>query len=137
MSTLIHEHRDLIWWVAVLSGVVFAGSLVVVPWLVVRIPPDYFAAQKRRRTAFARQHRLLRWMGLIIKNLTGVLLVFAIHSPAAADHFVRGGARGGPRVGAAPTDLAGDGSGPDDCNANAVKRPLRRDNQTRCRLKWI
>jgi hypothetical protein len=77
MSAIVQEHQELIWWIAAFSGVIFAASLVVVPWLVVRIPTDYFATQRRPRTSFANQHPVLRWTGLIVKNLTGVLLILA------------------------------------------------------------
>ena len=77
MLTIVQEHEELIWWVAVFSGVVFVGSLVIVPWLVVRIPADYFATGRRPRTSFADNHPLLRWSGLILKNLIGVLLMLA------------------------------------------------------------
>ena len=77
MSVIVQEHKELIWWVAAFSGFVFVGSLIVVPWLVVRIPADYFVPTKRPRTAFASQHPLLRWTGLIIKNLIGALLIFS------------------------------------------------------------
>ena len=77
MLTIVQEHKELIWWVAVFSGVVFVGSLVIVPWLIVRIPSDYFATGRRPRTSFADNHPLLRWSGLILKNLIGVLLMLA------------------------------------------------------------
>ena len=74
---LLHEHREAMWWMTVLSGLVFVGSLILVPWLVVRIPEDYFAKPQRPRTLFADEHPLLRWTGIVIKNLVGVSLVLA------------------------------------------------------------
>ena len=77
MSTLLQEHKEAIWWFAVFSGVIFVGSLLIVPWLIVRIPEDYFLPRSRPRLPFADRHPILRWTGLIIKNLFGAMLVVA------------------------------------------------------------
>ena len=77
MFRLLHEHLAAISWLAVFSVFVFVGSLLFVPWLVVRIPQDYFASDPRPRTIFADRHPVLRWTALIIKNLVGGLLVLA------------------------------------------------------------
>ena len=77
LQLLLHDHKEAIGWIAVFSGLLFVGSLFLVPWLVVRIPKDYFAKPRRPRTLFADEHPLLRWTGLIIKNLVGVSLVLA------------------------------------------------------------
>lgn len=77
LSLLLHDHKDAVWWIAVVSGFVFVGSLVLVPWLIVRIPTDYFAEKRRPKTPFADEHPVLRWTGLIIKNIIGVALVLA------------------------------------------------------------
>lgn len=77
MTTLLHEHKEAIWWIAALSGAIFVASLVVVPWLVVRIPEDYFATRHRPKTQFASQHPLLRWTLWTVRNLLGVMLILA------------------------------------------------------------
>jgi hypothetical protein len=77
MTTLLHEHKEAIWWIAALSGAIFLGSLVAVPWLVVRIPDEYFATRRRPRTRFAGEHPILRWTVWTIRNVIGVLLIFA------------------------------------------------------------
>jgi hypothetical protein len=77
LQLLLHDNKEAMWWIAALSGVIFVGSLILVPWLVVRIPEDYFAKPRRPRTPFSDEHPLLRWTGLILKNILGVLLVVA------------------------------------------------------------
>lgn len=71
------EHKEAMWWIAAFSGLVFVASLLFVPWLVVQIPADYFLAPRRPKTPFADKHPILRWSGLVIKNLVGGLLVLA------------------------------------------------------------
>ncbi|MEO9595697.1 PGPGW domain-containing protein [Rhodopirellula bahusiensis] len=77
LSAWLTQHREGMQWAAAISVVVFFGSLLIVPCLVIRIPADYFAKPHRPRTMFADRHPLLRWSGLIIKNLLGASLVLA------------------------------------------------------------
>lgn len=77
LQLLLHDHKAALGWFAVLSGLIFVGSLILVPWLVVRVPEDYFAKRRRPRTHFADDHPLVRWIGLIVKNLVGGSLVLA------------------------------------------------------------
>ena len=45
----LHDNQVLLWWLAVASGVMFCGTLLLVPFLAARIPEDYFLRRKRRR----------------------------------------------------------------------------------------
>ena len=58
-----------------ISAVTFAVSLVVVSFVLVRLPPNYFHSSHAREFLTER-HRAIRWTGIIIKNLIGLLLVF-------------------------------------------------------------
>ncbi len=62
---------------SVLSILSFFGALLSLPWLVTRIPYDYFASPKRRRSRFAQRHPVLRWGILILRNLLGLLILCA------------------------------------------------------------
>lgn len=57
------------------SLVTFFGSLLVIPWIVVRIPVDYFAEEERHLLPWANQHPIVRWFLLILKNLVGVVFI--------------------------------------------------------------
>src|SRR5690606_23642726 len=59
----------------VFSIVTFVGTLLVVPWLVTRIPDDYFTHARRERTAFAGHHPVLRALLLLLKNLLGYSVI--------------------------------------------------------------
>jgi len=76
-AAAMESQKILLGWVAFLSVVLFLGCLVIVPWLVARIPADYFDARRRPRTRFASLHPALRWSGLIAKNLMGGMLILA------------------------------------------------------------
>jgi len=55
--------------------VTFFGTLIAVPWLVVRIPADYFGHRRRRRVPWADQHPAVRGFLVGGKNLLGVVFV--------------------------------------------------------------
>jgi Putative transmembrane protein (PGPGW) len=75
MLEWLQSHEALMWWMGGLSIITFFGTLIALPFIVSRIPADYFVRPKHSPTE--RRHPLLRWAGLILKNLSGVLFVLA------------------------------------------------------------
>jgi hypothetical protein len=72
----ISDHTALIWWMAVISGLMFLISLFLVPLLIVRLPKDYFLRERPPMADEFRQQRpIIRWLLLIGKNLLGAVLV--------------------------------------------------------------
>lgn len=59
----------------VFSVFLFAASLVVVPWMVARLPADYFAHRQREHPPPA--HPAWRLTVLAVKNILGVVMVLA------------------------------------------------------------
>ena len=76
--TAILSPLDLTWskalWGLGLYLVMFIGSTVVVAWLVLRLPATYFC-DADPRDPWGGRHPGLRWIGLLVKNLLGILLV--------------------------------------------------------------
>ncbi|MBT8130454.1 MAG: PGPGW domain-containing protein [Gammaproteobacteria bacterium] len=65
-----------VWYLAAFSIVSFIATLVLVPFLVVRIPEDYFAEIKRQRwEPWAHEHPFIRWSLLIAKNILGYIFI--------------------------------------------------------------
>jgi putative transmembrane protein PGPGW len=60
----------------VLSLVSFVGSLIVIPWILVRLPSGYFA-ESEPRSWMKNRHPVLRIVGLLLKNLLGAVFVLA------------------------------------------------------------
>ncbi|MBA3805767.1 MAG: hypothetical protein H0X14_08670 [Acidobacteria bacterium] len=54
--------------------VTFAGSLGLVSLMLVRIPATYFHSS-HDRALWVDRHRAVRWGGMIMKNLIGVVLI--------------------------------------------------------------
>jgi hypothetical protein len=75
MIEWIKGHETAILWMTVTSIITFIATLIAVPWLVVRIPSDYFSHKRRSRKLWGGQNLLLRWVFLTIKNLLGYILI--------------------------------------------------------------
>ena len=54
--------------------VTFAGSLGMVSLMLVRIPATYFHSS-HDRALWVDRHRAVRWSGMLMKNLVGVVLI--------------------------------------------------------------
>ena len=66
-----------LWWMGILSVVTFVGSLIALPFLVARMPADYFVRDRQGHAAHRQQHPVLRVIGLVCKNLLGLAFVLA------------------------------------------------------------
>jgi hypothetical protein len=73
----IFSNVAILWWFGILSVVTFVGTLIVIPVLVIRIPADYFMYEERWRLPKQRPQVTLRLLGLIGKNLLGVIFIVA------------------------------------------------------------
>ena len=74
---ILKEHHQVIGWLGLLSVLTFVGSLLIIPWLIARIPVDYFQYEKRfpirSRSAYPTLDRVLTE----IKNIFGLLFILA------------------------------------------------------------
>jgi hypothetical protein len=73
----LESHAGWFWWLAAASVVMLVASPLVVGWLVVRLPKDYFSARRRKPLASLGEQGWLRPVIVVVKNLVGVLLVAA------------------------------------------------------------
>lgn len=73
----IAGHELLLGWLSVISVLMFFGSLIAVPWLVLQIPTDYFLHPDHLVDRWRARHPLVRIGLLTLKNLCGVVLVLA------------------------------------------------------------
>lgn len=75
LITWVKEHDVVLWWVMACSAVLTVGTLLALPWVVARIPDDYFATKERLPFGEYSQHPVLRWVFRIGRNLLGVVLL--------------------------------------------------------------
>jgi hypothetical protein len=67
--------EPLVWWLVASSVVMFVASLMIVPWMIVWIPPDYFAHRRRHPAPWKDQHPVVRAILFGLKNLLGALFI--------------------------------------------------------------
>lgn len=76
MTDWITINEATLWYLAAFSFISFVATLLLVPVLVVRIPEDYFADEKRHRwEPWADEHPVIRWSLLLAKNLLGYIFI--------------------------------------------------------------
>ncbi|THJ23997.1 MAG: hypothetical protein CAF45_006695 [Nitrospira sp. CG24E] len=67
---------DVLIWLTVASAVGFVGTLVAIPMILVRLPADYFDTRTPRHW-MKDHHPALRLLGLIVKNVVGIVFLVA------------------------------------------------------------
>ncbi|MFZ5655011.1 MAG: PGPGW domain-containing protein [Pseudomonadota bacterium] len=75
MIDWLTANQGLLGWLTFASVATIVISLAALPWLVARIPADYFAYRKRHGTPLKQRHPLIRLLLLIGKNLLGATLL--------------------------------------------------------------
>jgi UPF0716 family protein affecting phage T7 exclusion len=77
MLDWIRDNPVLLSWLFGAGVAIFVASLFIVPAVIVRMPPDYFAHRKRPVGQFGQSHRAIRIAYKVGKTLLGVLLIAA------------------------------------------------------------
>ena len=73
----VQLHPGLVTGLVGASVVTFIASVLLVPWLLTRVPEDYFAREERKTFARLAHHPVLRALLVLLKNGLGVVLVLA------------------------------------------------------------
>ena len=77
MLDWLRAQSALAWWLVGLSILTFAGSLIAVTFMVVRMPADYFTHRQPVGDSWRGSHPLIRGTMHVLKNLLGFVLVVA------------------------------------------------------------
>jgi hypothetical protein len=77
MLGLIKGHETLIVWLTITSIATFIGTLIAVPWLIVRIPSHYFSHERRVDKLWEHRHPAIRMILIMGKNFLGYILILA------------------------------------------------------------
>ena len=75
--TPIFSNIAILWWLGIFSVVTFVGTLIIIPVLVIRIPANYFMYEAHWQLPQQRPRITLRLLGLLGKNLLGVIFIAA------------------------------------------------------------
>jgi hypothetical protein len=71
------QNQAVLWWLGAGSIALLLATPVVVAWLVIRLPTNYFVAKRRQRFESWKEYPALRAALVIGKNLLGVVLLVA------------------------------------------------------------
>lgn len=72
-----NEHSALLWWLGGISLALLVLTPVVVGWLAIRLPADYFTSKHRRLLAHLDRRPALRLLVLVGKDVLGIILLLA------------------------------------------------------------
>jgi len=73
----LQTNSEIVWATGIASGAMMLCGIAVVPWIVIRLPQDYFLPPRRHR--YIPEHMSLTWglTVLVLKNLIGGVLLLA------------------------------------------------------------
>lgn len=71
------EYFFVIEWLGLLSAVTFVGSLVAIPFIIARLPHDYFIRHRLQVEQRHRQHPVKARLVFLLRNGTGGILLVA------------------------------------------------------------
>ena len=74
MIDWIYSNEVIIWWLVATSVITFLISIILIPFIVVRIPADYFVHDRRRHKRPEKYPPVIRIIVLVLKNIIGVML---------------------------------------------------------------
>ncbi len=77
MITWLEGHPELLRWSVIVSVGLFLASVVVIPWLVARLPVDYFSDPTRHKSKMRKLHPLQYIALRVLKDVTGFALIVA------------------------------------------------------------
>ncbi|MEX1033407.1 MAG: PGPGW domain-containing protein [Cellvibrionaceae bacterium] len=69
------SNEYFLWWVAASSVVVFLASLVVIPWLIVRIPADYFMRAMKHRSTLVGYNPIFVILLKVLRNVVAAVFI--------------------------------------------------------------
>lgn len=70
------RYQQEIWVLGIASAAMLVISAMVIPYLIVRLPADFYAESNHRRRLF-QDHPILRSLFLVVKNTLAALLLVA------------------------------------------------------------
>jgi len=75
MIEFVRHHEDLFLWLTIASVIGLIVSPVIVSWMVIQLPSDYFSYPKRQKYQWDNQVPIIRWGWIFLKNILGVVFV--------------------------------------------------------------
>ncbi len=70
----IEANRTLLGWIGASSLLVLLATMIIVPWMIARLPEDYFLEEDRHAGWWADRHPAIRISAIVAKNILGWIL---------------------------------------------------------------
>ncbi|MBT3347494.1 MAG: hypothetical protein HOM84_01180 [Thiotrichales bacterium] len=77
LSSWLSANEELLFWMAAGSALMLIGSIAALPWLVGKIPSDYFNHENEPDSTLLQKSPLTRLTIYIVRNIFGLILVVA------------------------------------------------------------
>ncbi|MDD2225775.1 MAG: PGPGW domain-containing protein [Dysgonamonadaceae bacterium] len=61
----------------IIAIIAFILSVVLIPWIIILLPSDYFAYPKRKKYPWEKYPPLIKWSILLLKNMLGAIFIIA------------------------------------------------------------
>ena len=75
MIEFVRHHEDLFLWLTIASVICLIVSPLIVSWMVIQLPSDYFSYPKRQKYQWVNQVPIIRGGWIFLKNILGVVFV--------------------------------------------------------------
>lgn len=72
MINFIKDHEDLLFWLTMASFII---SIILIPWIVAKIPKDYFSQAERQNYLLVDKPPIIRLILISLKNILGIIFV--------------------------------------------------------------
>ncbi len=77
MTEWFRDNEILLWFLGAFSAVSVVAAIFLTPWAISFLSADYFMPGRDRIRTFGSRHPMIRWTGLILKNVGGGALVIS------------------------------------------------------------
>lgn len=75
LTSFFQTHETLLFGLGIISIATFVVTLLLIPWIVIRLPLDYFAEPRRVPVIDRRRNSVIKLLVLIGKNSLGLLIL--------------------------------------------------------------
>ena len=73
----LSEYTLLLEWLGLLSVLTFIGSLIAIPWIIARLPINYFIRHRQLFAESHSRHPLVARLTFVLRNFVGIVFLVA------------------------------------------------------------
>ena len=73
----LNEYSSLLEWLGFLSVLTFIGSLIAIPWIIGRLPVNYFIRHRQLVAESHSRHPLVARLTFVLRNFVGIVFLVA------------------------------------------------------------